>query len=166
MKSGARPAAGVGDLEVHAHDVAAEPEEHALAQHQHAATAPGQPDADRDDREAQVLAEQAAAGSPTAGPARRTNRASRGEHERQQRGHACDRSAGSHTRLLVRTVKRPCGRTCRKTTMTRKTDHLGQRRVGDVLDDRLEQPSANAAMTVPLIWPRPPTTTTRNASIR
>lgn len=27
-------------------------------------------------------------------------------------------------------------------------------------------PSANAAITVPLIWPRPPTTTTRKASIR
>ena len=48
----------VGDLEVHAHHVAAEAEEHALAQNQHSAPAPGQPDADGDDREAQELAEQ------------------------------------------------------------------------------------------------------------
>ena len=32
--------------------------------------------------------------------------------------------------------------------------------------NEFRKPSANAAMTVPLIWPRPPTTTTRKASIR
>lgn len=50
---------GVGDLEVHAHHVAAEAEEHALPEHQHSATAPGQSDAHRDDRKAEELAEEA-----------------------------------------------------------------------------------------------------------
>ena len=63
MKSGRLPGAGVDQLQVHAHRVAAEAEEHALAEGEHAAVPPGQVDADRDDREAEVLAPAGRAGT-------------------------------------------------------------------------------------------------------
>ena len=55
---GGAAGAGVGELEVHRHQVGADAEEHALPERQHAAPAPGQPDPDGDHRVAEVLAEQ------------------------------------------------------------------------------------------------------------
>ena len=45
---------------------------------------------------------------------------------------------GSHTRLLVRTVNRPCGRTCRKTTMITNTITFASDAVVAVLDERVQ----------------------------
>jgi len=50
--------AGVGQLEVHRHRVAADAEEHALAQGEQPAATPRQADADRHDGDAEVLGEQ------------------------------------------------------------------------------------------------------------
>ena len=62
----------------------------------------------------------------------------------------------------VRTVTRPWGRTCRNATISDEQQHLGDARGRRVLGSRLSSPSANAAITAPLICPMPPTTTTRN----
>ncbi len=90
MKSGTESSRSscVGDLEMHRHDVCAEPEEHALPEGQHAAAPPGEPDSDGDDREAQELAEQA---QPEVGQERRRDAE---QHERGERESGCgaDRS--------------------------------------------------------------------------
>jgi hypothetical protein len=68
---------GVGDLQVHRHRVAAEPEEHALPEREQSAAAPGQADADGDDRGAQVLGEQ---------PEPEVRERQRGDGEQGERG--------------------------------------------------------------------------------
>ena len=118
------PAPGVGELEVHGHRVAAEAEEHALAEGQHAAAAPGQADADGDDREAQVLGEQvepevaSSASGASDEEQRRRRRAKPGQGPpadgpRQPVGALGLLGATvvgvGHARLLVRSVNRPCG---------------------------------------------------------
>src|SRR5690606_35924793 len=72
---------------------------------------------------------------------------------------------GHQTRLLVLTANRPCGRTCRNTTMITKTITFAIDAVVEYSMNELSSPSATAAMTAPSIRPRPPMTTTRNASI-
>src|SRR5690606_39446131 len=130
------------------------------------------PDAHRDDREAQEFAEQ---------PEPEVGQHHRCDDEQHQRGepepgpglptsqdpsrHPVEHS-GSHARLLVRTVNSPCGRTCRKITMNANTITLASDAVVLYSMNELRNPSPSAAITVPLIWPKPPTTTTRNASIR
>src|SRR5699024_3144687 len=71
-----------------------------------------------------------------------------------------------HARLLVLTANRPCGRTCRKMMMATKTSTLATDAVVEYSKNECRTPSANAAITAPRSWPRPPTTTTRNASMR
>ena len=112
---------------MHGHRVAAEPEEHALAEGEHAALAPGQADAERDDREAEVLGQQA---EPEVGSSSERGH-DQGQHgatvPRRPAAVPCDgvRTAG-HVSALDRSTNRPCGRNWRKATIAANTMTLAR----------------------------------------
>ena len=60
----------------------------------------------------------------------------------------------------------PCGRTCRNATIAMNTAALAMLVLVLYSMNELAIPSASAAKIAPRSWPRPPTMTTRNASIR
>src|SRR5690606_10235385 len=158
---------GVVELHVHRHHVGTEAEVDALAEREHATAAPGESDADGHDRETHELPEQRQ-------PERRQQRGSHHQQCHGDAGETGDRRQAApdvpahrlprHTRLLVRTLKIPCGRTCRNTTTTTSTPTFARLAVVEYSNVAWISPRPNAAITHPLIWPMPPATTTRNAS--
>jgi len=122
VRDGIRP--GRLELEVEGHDVGAEAEEHALAEDEHAATPPGQADADRDHRVAAVLGEVAEAEVVQHCRSEDEQRdGQRRDADQVESGHGAE---ALHARLLVRTVNRPWGRICRKATTSTKVSTVAR----------------------------------------
>src|SRR5690606_15888078 len=148
-------AAAIVQIQVPGHRIAAEAEEDALAEGEHAALPPGQPDAERDDRVAEVLGEQAQ-------PERLQQQRRGDQGDGRDRGER--QVSPDHVSALDLSATSPCGRTWRKPMTAANTSTLARPASDQNSAYELSKPSPAAASTAPRSCPSPPATTTRKAS--